>query len=100
MEELKNLIVKMIEEKGDVSFIDIEEIFETKKIDYTGDYAFACPGEYNHIITWLGWKIEFISLISQMCNEKLIEAEPCSPLVYIMSGKILDLPLIKKAFNS
>lgn len=98
MEKLKRLIVKMVEEKGDVTFVDIEDIFKTKKIDYIGDYAMACPGEYSHIIVWLGWKTEFISLVSQMCNEKLIEIEPCSPLVYIMSGKILDLPLIKKVY--
>ena len=96
MKELKDLIIKLIPEKGSVSFVDIESIFESKDIDYLGNYAMTPPGEYRHIVMWTGWKTEFINLVSQMCNEKLIEIEPCSILEYMLCGRMLNLPLVKK----
>ncbi|NFA41314.1 pathogenicity island protein [Clostridium botulinum] len=97
IEELKNLIVKMVREKRNVSFVDIEKIFESKDIDYLGDYAIA-TSKNEHIFVWGGWRADFVDLISQVCKENLIEMEPCSPLVYAVDGKMLSMPLVKEAF--
>lgn len=98
MKELQESIIKMVEEKGDISFVEIEELFEKKELIYLGDYVIMVPG-YEHMVIWGNWKMEFIDLISKMCSEKLIEMEPCSPLVYMVDGRVLNMPLVKEVYQ-
>lgn len=96
---LKGEVIKVITERKQVSYVEIEELFENLKFDYKGEYA-ICPDDekYRNIVYWLGWNQEAISLISELRREKFINYEPCNLIIYLLDGKGLDMPLVKHLY--
>lgn len=91
---MEDILLNYIIKKGNVSFVEIEELFEDHSFNYKGEYALMyrkCKG----IIIWNGWNNEAIDLISNLMQHKEIELDPCSIMIYLIDGQALKYPLVK-----
>lgn len=95
--KMKNIISTYVNEEDDVSFVEIEHLFEEYTFDYKGDYA-ICPDNKN-IILWNGWNEISIQLILELKKENLIDLEFCSTIIYMIDGKAINLPIAKKPYQ-
>jgi hypothetical protein len=83
-----------------VTFADIEEALEEAGIDPKGDYYFI----NNHNVSiWAGVAKEFIDLIYDLVNERVLIPEPAPRWVYWIAGKAPAFPVAeaipKKGFK-
>ena len=92
LEGVKLDLVKMIKDKGGVSFVEIENYFEEINFDYRGEEQLN-PSGNNKIIYWCDWNEQACNLIIELLKDDLIEISPAIPLIYIIDGKGLDLPI-------
>ena len=94
LEEIKLNLVKMIKDKGRVSFVEIENYFDEIGFDYHGEEKLA--SSYNNkIIFWAGWSERSFKLIRELLKDELIKMGPAPALVYHFDGKELTLPVYK-----
>lgn len=83
-----------------VSFVDIEEGLEKAGINPQGDYRMIFS---NNVLLWAGVTEEFIDLIYDLMEERIIAPEPAPRWVYWMDGKSPAFPVAedipKKGFK-
>ena len=103
--ETAKACIKFIEEdKGNSSFVNVERIMEQNGIstqdDDKGGWFVPWDIEYDNIIVWdfnneamaEVWRAIFKCLEA---DDKSMELQVSQPLVYLVDGKILALPLAK-----
>jgi hypothetical protein len=85
--------MRYVQEKGDVSFAELENTFSGFS-DPTDD---GCAFEIgNNLILWTGMSREVFDLIEELFLEKAIDFRTSSHLVYLLNGRTLSLPLAKQ----
>jgi hypothetical protein len=89
----RNNVLRYVQEKGDVSFAELENTFR----------GFSDPGDEgcafeigNNLILWTGMSREAFNLIEGLFLEKAIDFRTSSHLVYLLNGRTLNLPLAKQ----
>jgi hypothetical protein len=89
----RNNFLRYVQEKGDVSFAELENIFRGFS-DLADD---GCAFEIgNNLILWTGMSKEAFTLIEGLFLEKAIDFRTSSHLVYLLNGRTLSLPLAKQ----
>lgn len=87
-------IIEFATEKGSMSYVNIERIFESHDFDYEGDVYIAAAG-YPNDWFWCGWNTQAFDLLQQAVKLGELERNPCQPFIYLVDGKALKLPLVK-----
>ena len=91
-EGIKLSLVKMIKDKRGVSFVEIENFFDEIDFDYRGDEMIN-SGENKKIIYWCDWNEQACEVIIELVKDELVEMTPANPLIYMVDGKGLALPI-------
>lgn len=76
---------------GGASFVNLEDAFDREGLDYKGDHALAME----HIVFWGGWSEEAIDVLRQMIEEEVVYLSPANVLVYMVDGRMMNLPLVE-----
>ncbi|MEB7812877.1 hypothetical protein AST07_01370 [Staphylococcus saprophyticus] len=97
-DELKVYIINYIKYCTRVSFIDLEELFESLHIEYQGEFTFVHVDSKN-IVLWHGWSDEVISIVGDLLITKQLELERTDVTTYAKHGMYLDLPLMSNPFD-
>ena len=92
---MKHILLNYINKKGNVSFVEIEELFEKHSYNYKGDYILKLNG-YDNIVMWDGWNNEAIGLIKTLMQKRVIELNSCNVMIYVIDGKSLSYPIAQK----
>jgi hypothetical protein len=87
------ILARVRELKSGVSFV---ELMQAAGEDAGGDYSIG-NREFPNILFWAGVSEEFADAMDQLRTERLIEYTLTSPLVYLVDGRTLALPLAKRA---
>lgn len=95
LEKIKLGLVKMIKDKGGVSFVEIENFFDEIGFDYHGEEELN-HSENNKIVFWSGWNEQACKLLVELLKDKSIKMAPTTALVYYADGKVLTLPVYNK----
>lgn len=90
IEEAKSRIVAEIQRFGDVSFAGIMQIGAWTH----GDIQWEL-GESN-VVLWAGMSDALVAALQALRDENAINLVPCSSLVYVIDGALLQLPLAKR----
>ena len=95
LEGIKFSLVKMIKDKGGVSFVEIENFFDEIGFDYQGEEQLN-SGKNNKIIYWSDWNKQACELITELLKNKQIEMTPTPLWVYLADGKVLTESVYEK----
>lgn len=95
---LKKAVLEHIRKTGDVSYAELQWLFNQLGFDYRGEFEIYSPIN-NNVIFWTGWNREAIEIMNELKSEGLIEQEPVQPLVYLIDGAALSLPIVRRAAN-
>ena len=93
---LKKAVLEHIRKTGDVSYAELQWLFNQLGFDYRGEFEIYSPIN-NNVIFWTGWNREAIEIMNELKSEGLIEQEPVQPLVYLIDGAALSLPIVRRA---
>lgn len=66
--------------KGEVTFLDLQQHLLDKGLDIMGDYSMEID-DYN-ILLWDGWKSELVDAVSDLLDNNNIALQVCSILDY------------------
>lgn len=92
MKKIKKELVNYIKDNAGTSFVEIEKIFEENNFDYKGNGAYT-SAESSHIVYWYGWNRQAFKIVSELVNDDLIQMNRCEPIIYMVDGKGLSLPI-------
>ena len=97
-DELKVYIINYIKYHTAVSFVDLEELFESVHIEYQGEFTFVLVDNEN-IVLWHGWSMEVINIVGNLLTTKQLEQERTDVTTYARHGMYLDLPIMTNPFD-
>ena len=97
-QELKKSVLDYIRKNNDVSYAELQWLFNRLGFDYRGKFEIYSPVNDN-VIFWCGWNREAIEILNELKTENLVEQEPVQPLVYLIDGAALSLPVVRRAVN-
>ncbi|MVB12346.1 hypothetical protein CAFE_30800 [Caprobacter fermentans] len=95
---LKKTVLEYIRKENDVSYAELQWLFDRQGFDYRGEFEIFSPVNEN-VVFWTGWNREAIDILNELKSENLIEQEPAQLLVYLIDGAGPSLPLVRKAAN-
>lgn len=84
---MKEAILKCIS-KGGVSFAELSR----EVPGFNGDYQY---GNQHNWIYWSNISKEAAEILADLRKQNIIEATPCDPLIYVVDGGYMKLPLVK-----
>lgn len=90
--EMKNIILDYLRKNKGTSYVEIERIFKENNFDYQGERSIISSGCPN-VIFWSGWNENAIGIVRELSSSGEIEREPCDPIMYLIDGGSLDLPI-------
>lgn len=93
--EAKKAVINLVNTKNNVSYVEIERLFDELGFDWRGEGDIVAS-KCENIIFWSGWNKEALRVMNELLTEKLIDWEPCEWLIYFIDGKTLELPIVKK----
>lgn len=93
--DLKQELYDYIKKNGSVSYAELEHFFEQHNFDYKGIYEIYSD-VCDKVMFWSDWSKEAIDLINELQTEKKIRKEPCQPIIYLIDGKTINLPIVRK----
>lgn len=96
-QKIINSMKKLVKEKGWVSFVELERLFEKHGYDFKGEYAITY--KYSTLVFWIGWNMEAINLFNQVRLEADWVIDPCSPFIYYLDCQVPNLPIAKKEYQ-
>lgn len=95
-EKIKEAVMKVMNEKTGVSFVELEWELERQEIPYKGTYSVCIPTN-RKVIMWSNMSEEYAEAIKELIFEdKQIIPEQAPIMVYLMDGRALSYPLAKK----
>lgn len=94
-EEVKRAILDYISKNNYVSYAELEWFFTEKQIPFKGDLD-VLSGKCEHVVFWCGWSKEIFDVFGELIKEGKIHREPTQLLTYLIDGKTLDMPLVKR----
>ena len=92
--QLHDALVALVEDRDTVSFVEIQQAFEGH-MPVHGDIGMEIAP---NVILWAGMSQELIDLIRRVSTGPTprIEPRPSVPLVYLIDGAALALPIAKR----
>ncbi len=98
MTEIKTAVLDYIKKNDGTSYVEIERLFDSLSFDWRGDYEIY-SNQCDNVVFWDGWNEAAMNLINELLHDKLIFKEPAQPLIYLIDGKCLTLPIVKRAMK-
>lgn len=92
---MKQIILEYIKRHDGTSFVEIEELFDENHFNYRGNGAYS-SGEQQNVIFWIGWNKQAFNIIAELKRDGHIAMNICEPFVYLVDGKSLSLPILRK----
>jgi hypothetical protein len=86
------LLAYIREHKSGLSFINLKDAASE---DAEGPYDLS-HARFRNIVYWAYLSLEFTEAITQLEREEVIEYVPTLPLVYMVDGRVLSLPIAKR----
>jgi hypothetical protein len=80
---------------GGASFVELEQAFDMVSAEYRGDYAL----QNGPIVYWTGWSTEAIDALNDAVQAGEVHLASAPLLIYMVDGKMLDLPIVKGAYR-
>jgi hypothetical protein len=94
MKELKIIENYIKKNKNGISFAEIERELETNNINPKGNYWLPYKS-YKNMYIWINMSENFIKAIITLFKEFKIQLVECSPIVYLVDGLVLNLPIAR-----
>lgn len=94
MEQIKNAILDYIKTHEGTSYVEIEGLFTRLGFEWRGDFQ-LCSEKCSNVIYWTGWNKEAVQILNSLQEDKSIHKVPTEPLIYLIDGKSINLPLVK-----
>ena len=93
-QEIKNKISNYIYEHNDVTFIEIEHIFDELGYCYKDNSTIWVKSESN-IVIWDGWTPKAFNLVKELITDekRKITVKSVDQLIYFIDGYALNLPI-------
>lgn len=88
--QMGNKILEFIEKNGDASFVNIMRILGDEG---EGD---LCLQILPNVILWCDMSKTAVEAIEWLKKQKSIEPRTCSPVIYMIDGWSLNLPIAKR----
>ncbi len=92
--KMKQIVLNYIFRNREVTFVEIERLFEANEFEYRGNMDQVVSGNTN-VVFWAGWNGEALDIVLDLEREGRIHREPAPTMLYMMDGKCLALPLVK-----
>jgi hypothetical protein len=93
MTPMADKIFALLRERDNVSFAELDRLIEGF---HGGDVSLSLEGpKHSNIIMWTNMTKEGADAIEELRAAKLVRADPSVPLVYLVDGAMLKLPLAK-----
>jgi hypothetical protein len=93
--ELKEIILNIVNQLGDVTFTELEQELENKELEYKGSIEFFVPNNEN-VVFWKGISEPFAKALEELIFiEPKIFPKPVDPFLYYLNGKWLEYPVAK-----
>ncbi|HEH0386984.1 TPA: pathogenicity island protein [Staphylococcus aureus] len=93
-EQLKKYIYEYVKEYKEIPIYQLEDLFKEMNHDYIGRTSVTHDKDEN-IVFWIGWNQEAFDVIAELKKDRRIEMDICEPIVYMVDGKGLDLPIVR-----
>ncbi len=97
-QEIKKRVLDYIRKNDSVSYAELQWLFNEMNFNYRGEFEIYSPVN-EMVLFWSGWNREAIDIMNELKAENLIEQEPVQPLIYLIDGAGLNLPIVRKAAN-
>lgn len=94
-DEMKTKVLEYIERNDHVSYAELEWLFEQNDYDYKGELD-ALSERCEHVVFWTGWQQEAYDMLGELISEGKVHREPTTFLTYLIDGKTLLLPQVKR----
>lgn len=95
---MKGTILEYIRKNDEVSYAEIEWLFEKNGYNYKGNVGIYSDVNDN-VIFWQGWSKQAFKILSELMKDNLIERIPCEALIYLIDGKGLTYPVLHSYSN-
>lgn len=92
---IKTDVLNFIKNHKGTSYVELESLFDKLGFEWRGNLE-TCSDVCDNVIYWYGWNKEALNILNSLQHDELIEKQPADLLVYLIDGKRLDLPLVKK----
>jgi len=93
--QMREIIYSYVHKVRGVTFVEIEKQLAKAGLDYKGDRVF-CSAFDENIVFWMGANDDFINALVELVNSGDIYAVEVHPLIYLIDGKMLTLPIAKR----
>lgn len=93
--KIKQAIYSYCKENSGVTYREIEQIFTANGYRWKGNYSYRSEADEN-VIFWTGWSKAAFDLIGDMIRSGNLIRNPCDPLLYLIDGKMLTFPIVRK----
>ncbi|WP_455920506.1 hypothetical protein [Priestia megaterium] len=95
-EQIKEAVMKVMNEKTGVSFVEFEWELERQEIPYKGTYSLCIPTNPN-VMMWSNMSNDYSEAVKELIfDDRQIKPEQAPLMVYLMDGRALSYPLAKK----
>jgi len=85
-------VLKYIAVNQHVSHAELADKFEGSK----GNNTLLINKKYDNIVIWDGISKKLINILGALKQKKKISTSPCSPLIYILDGVLVNLDIATK----
>lgn len=92
--DIKQEIVRYIENNPSTTFLEIEQLFKDNEFDYKGDLVLNYQN-FKNIILWSKWNQPAVKVLEELLNEGKIRMNLSNGLVYETAGGVLNLPIAR-----
>ncbi|MHB1155079.1 MAG: hypothetical protein ACYCWE_22195 [Eubacteriales bacterium] len=96
--DMKTEVLNYIKKNGSTSFAELERFFDSTGFDWHGNLAIT-SNQNNTIFFWYGWNEAAVRITMDLVHDGLIFKEATRPLLYLIDGKCLNLPLAKSSIK-
>lgn len=93
--KIAEMVYELIKCRDDVTYADLEDIFDILKIKWEGSNEIV-SGENENVIFWTGWSEEAIEIVNYLQREGFLEKKLGSFLHYLLIGKIMLIPVVRE----
>lgn len=95
-ETIKKYVHEYIANNDITSFVEIERIFNEHGFIFQGDLSIR-SAEKPQAIFWDGWNDTATEVMRELMTEGKIYMDVCQPMIYVIDGEGLKLPIPKKS---
>lgn len=94
-EEVKQRVLDYITRNSGTTYAEIERVFNMNGYPFKGNLL-SCSNRCENVVLWSGWTKDAFLIISDLLESGLIHREPCRTLLYMIDGKALTFPVVKR----